>query len=87
MEGKLLRPINVRVGITDGVNTEVQAQDLKEGMEVVIGAQQQSSGSSGTVNPFTPQMPRRGGGAGGAGGAGGGTGGGAGGGAGGGPPR
>jgi HlyD family secretion protein len=55
----LLRPIDVRAGITDGINTEVQGAELQEGMEVVTGEQQQQAGGKGTVNPFTPQMPRR----------------------------
>jgi HlyD family secretion protein len=61
------RSIKVRAGVSDGTMTEVQGVDstsspqdeLKEGLEVIIGEQQQTTGgSTGTVNPFTPQMPR-----------------------------
>jgi len=54
------RSINVRAGVSDGTMTEVQGDELKEGLEVIIGEQQQTAGgSTGMVNPFTPQMPSR----------------------------
>jgi len=52
------RSIEVRAGISDGIMTEVQADDLKEGVEVIVGEQKQAAGNTGTVNPFTPQIPR-----------------------------
>jgi HlyD family secretion protein len=52
-----LRPIKVLAGISDDTMTEVQGDKLKEGLLVITGEQQVSAGS-GTVNPFTPQMPR-----------------------------
>jgi len=55
------RSIKVRAGISDGIMTEVQADDLKEGVEVIVGEQKQGAGNTGTVNPFTPQFPPRGG--------------------------
>jgi HlyD family secretion protein len=55
------RSIKVRAGISDGIMTEVQADDLKDGLEVIIGEQKQGAGNTGTVNPFTPQFPPRGG--------------------------
>ena len=57
-DGRYVRPIKVRVGLSDGTNTEVQADDLKEGMEVIVGEQRQGSSDSGTTNPFAPQMLR-----------------------------
>jgi HlyD family secretion protein len=54
-----VRPIKVRAGISDDIMTEVQADELKEGLEVITGEQQQQpAGGTGTVNPFTPQIPR-----------------------------
>jgi HlyD family secretion protein len=54
------RSIKVRAGVSDGTMTEVQGDELKEGLDVIIGEQQQSAGgNTGTVNPFTPQMPSR----------------------------
>ncbi len=55
----LARPVKVYVGISNDNMTEIQSDELKEGSEVIIG-ERQSAGSSGTVNPFTPQF-RRGG--------------------------
>lgn len=59
----LARPIKVRAGASDETMTEVQSDELKEGLEVIVGEQQVASGSTGTgtVNPFTPQFPPRGG--------------------------
>ena len=42
-----------------GVDSASSPQDeVKEGLEVIIGEQQQSAGGTGTVNPFTPQIRR-----------------------------
>jgi HlyD family secretion protein len=60
-EGEYVRPIRVKVGLTDGTNTEVEGKGLTEGLEVVTGLQEQQSGQATTTNPFTPQFPRRGG--------------------------
>jgi HlyD family secretion protein len=54
-EGGFVRPVKVRVGLTDGLLTEVSGDDVSEGMEVVVGESRQN-GSVGTTNPFTPQM-------------------------------
>ncbi|HLW68924.1 MAG TPA: efflux RND transporter periplasmic adaptor subunit [Gemmataceae bacterium] len=54
--GRYVRPVNVHIGWTDGVNTEVSGKDVTEGMEVVVGEVKQGSGGGGTTNPFTPQM-------------------------------
>ena len=35
----LLRPVQVRVGMSDGAMTEVQGKDVSEGMEIVVGEQ------------------------------------------------
>jgi HlyD family secretion protein len=56
----LVRPVNVRIGLTDGTMTEVQGSDLAEGMPVVnpdqplTSAARPASGGS----PFTPQIGR-----------------------------
>ncbi|MGA2173173.1 MAG: HlyD family efflux transporter periplasmic adaptor subunit, partial [Sedimentisphaerales bacterium] len=57
-ENGLVRPIKVRAGISDDTMTEVQGDELKEGLQVITGEQQLSASSSGTVNPFTPQIGR-----------------------------
>jgi len=67
-DGKFVRPVRVRVGITDGTNTEVSGEGLKEGSEVVIGESRPEQAASGDAkNPFMPQFGRKGGGGGGGG--------------------
>ena len=67
-DGAFVKPIRVRAGATDGVNTEVASADLQDGMEVIVGVQTPGGASRGgppgagqTANPFIPQMPRGGG--------------------------
>ncbi|MBI3412218.1 MAG: efflux RND transporter periplasmic adaptor subunit [Planctomycetes bacterium] len=50
-----VRPIRIRIGYSDGVNTEVLSGELREGMEVVTG-EGRSNQLSGNANPFAPQM-------------------------------
>ena len=57
---QFVRPISVKVGPTDGINTEVQADELKEGTEIVVGEVIDQGGGDETKNPFLPQMNRRG---------------------------
>ncbi|MEI6425679.1 MAG: ATP-binding cassette domain-containing protein, partial [Lentisphaerota bacterium] len=62
--GNLLEPIKVRPGLNDGFKTEVEGDNLKEGMEIVSGQQQQLQSSGTETNPFAPQVLRGGGGGG-----------------------
>ena len=57
-DGRYVKPIKVRVGLSDGTNTEVQADELKEGLEVIVGEQRQGVTDTKTTNPFAPQMMR-----------------------------
>lgn len=65
-EGETVRPIEVTVGPSDGIRTEVSGEGIKEGIRVVVG-----EGSSGDVaeetasgeeekpsNPFLPKFPK-----------------------------
>jgi len=60
-----VRPVPVRIGLTDGTMTEIQSEELKEGTQVVIGEQRketpgkESQGSSSPPSPFAPQLPGR----------------------------
>jgi len=36
-EGRFVRPIAVRIGLSDGVRTEIVAGEVKEGMEIIAG--------------------------------------------------
>jgi HlyD family secretion protein len=71
IEGERVKPPPVRVGLTNGILTEVEGPGLVEGLRVVTGAEvaaeQGAPGGrerSEAVSPFTPQMPRRTGGGG-----------------------
>ncbi|MEW6332939.1 MAG: efflux RND transporter periplasmic adaptor subunit [Thermodesulfobacteriota bacterium] len=58
IEGQQVRPLRVRTGLTDGSVTEVQGEELKEGIVVVTGLQSQDTAQSDTGSPFTPKFPR-----------------------------
>ena len=64
-EGETVRPLAVRVGLSDGTLTEVAGDQLADGLVVVTGVQQQASAKTDTSNPFTPSFSRGGGTAGG----------------------
>ena len=54
-----LKPVNLRLGISDGTNSELLSTELQQGMEVVtgvtgIGATRTLPGQSGTGNPLMP---------------------------------
>ena len=58
LQDSYVRPIKVRLGLSDGTKTEVQGDELKEGLQVVTGQQAQQTADSGTTNPFVPQIRR-----------------------------
>ena len=48
------------VGLNDGIMTEVQGDELQEGLAVVTGEEHRTDGSSSsTTNPFAPQLSER----------------------------
>ena len=57
-DGEYVRPVEVKAGTTDGSNTTVVAENLREGAEVVTGEISNSSQAV-TKNPFVPQIIRR----------------------------
>ena len=57
-QGEFLRPITVRVGMSDGTMTEVDGPELKEGLAVVVSEQRQTATPQGS-SPFLPQIRRR----------------------------
>ncbi|HEX3355492.1 MAG TPA: efflux RND transporter periplasmic adaptor subunit [Tepidisphaeraceae bacterium] len=69
-DGTFVRPLKVRIGLTDGTNTEVDSKDLTEGTEIVMGEIQpgEAGAAGGARNPFLPQFGNRRGGGGGGGG-------------------
>jgi len=50
-----VRPVKVRIGLTDAAMTEIVSGDLSEGALVVVGEVRQN-GNDGANNPFTPQV-------------------------------
>jgi HlyD family secretion protein len=60
-EGKYVRPVEVKIGATDGTQTEVSGDGVKEGMKVVLGVMQDNTlADGGETNPFgPPKFPRR----------------------------
>ncbi len=56
-EGGSVRPVQVRVGLTDGSWTEVQAEGIREGTTVVVGERPQTAEQEGRglINPFAPK--------------------------------
>ena len=59
-DGKKVRPLRVRLGLTDGGMTEVEGEQLAEGLQIVTGQLDRAAPSSDTTNPFAPKIPRRG---------------------------
>ncbi|MGA8573599.1 MAG: efflux RND transporter periplasmic adaptor subunit [Desulfobaccales bacterium] len=56
--GDSVRPIHVRIGLTDGVWTEVTGKDVTEGLPVVVaeGKQEAAGSPSAGASPFIPQF-------------------------------
>ncbi len=52
-----VRPVALRLGLTDGTATEVLGGDLQEGAAVVISEEYEDTGSGGS-NPFLPRLFR-----------------------------
>ena len=61
-EGKFVRPLFVKAGLTDGAFTEVEGRGLTEGLHAVLGEGVREAAAEPTAdrNPFAPQMPFRG---------------------------
>ena len=59
-QGDTVRPIEVHVGLTDGVWTEVSGKGLTEGLRVVTaeGKRETAGSQSAGASPFIPQMGR-----------------------------
>jgi HlyD family secretion protein len=59
-DGKKVRPLRVRLGLTDGGMTEVESEQLTEELQIVTGQLDQAAQRNDTTNPFAPKIPRRG---------------------------
>lgn len=56
--GEFVRPVEVKLGTSDGANTAVAGDELREGLTVVTGEIAASSQAD-VKNPFLPVMRRR----------------------------
>jgi HlyD family secretion protein len=57
-DGEFVRPVEVKTGISDGADTVVVADALREGQEVVTGETTENA-QAGTLNPFLPPVRKR----------------------------
>ncbi len=57
-DGDFVRPVEVAAGTSDGANTSVAAEGLREGQEIVTG-EIVASAQSDVNNPFLPKILRR----------------------------
>ncbi len=59
--GNYVSPMPVRVGMSDGVATEIESDQIKEGLQVVLGEQRKETAEpSQAASPFTPRIFGRG---------------------------
>jgi HlyD family secretion protein len=54
-DGDFVRPVKVRIGLSDGNMTEILKGDVADGTDVVVGEGHTDAGAN-TTNPFAPQM-------------------------------
>ena len=57
-DGEFVRPVEVKIGTSDGANTAVAADELREG-QVVITGEIAASAQTEVKNPFLPKALRR----------------------------
>jgi len=55
-DGKYVRPVKVRLGLSDGSRTEILEGNIEEGTTIISGDASQNGGGNSTTNPFAPQM-------------------------------
>jgi HlyD family secretion protein len=58
-EGSFVRPVEVQLGLSDGLKTEVLGDALREGQPVVVGEKLPAEGGD-AASPFTPRPFGRG---------------------------
>ena len=57
-DGQTVRQIQVKVGVSDGLNSEVSGDGIQEGTPVVVGEIQGGAGDK-MSNPFVPQFGKK----------------------------
>jgi HlyD family secretion protein len=60
-DGEFVKPVEVTVGLSDGIETEVEGKDLSETQQVILGMQLgfDATDSDPADNPFAPKNPWR----------------------------
>jgi HlyD family secretion protein len=58
-EGRWLCPVEVRVGLTDGTDTEIISDGLSEGDSIVSGVQRKPTGGGNSGNSLIPTVNKR----------------------------
>ena len=58
-DGNEVKPLKVKVGLTDGTLTEVTSSKLKPGMQVVVAEVEKGEEPANSASPFTPQIFKR----------------------------
>jgi HlyD family secretion protein len=51
-EGRMLRPLRVRLGISDGQRTVVTGEGLKQGLQIIVGTQTGAATAGTNTSPF-----------------------------------
>ena len=55
-----VKPLNVLVGVTDGIVTEIESDDVIEGLMIVVGEEETSANNDEDAsNPFLPKIPQK----------------------------
>ncbi|HZM04651.1 MAG TPA: HlyD family efflux transporter periplasmic adaptor subunit [Candidatus Saccharimonadales bacterium] len=57
-DGESVRPVDLKIGTSDGVNTAVATENLREGQEVVTG-EIVATAPTAALNPFLPPVRKR----------------------------
>ncbi|MFZ1937100.1 MAG: efflux RND transporter periplasmic adaptor subunit [Thermoguttaceae bacterium] len=55
-DGLLAKPVRVRIGVTDGSDTEISGQGIEEGTEVIVGEATPDQAGGDVSNPFAPKL-------------------------------
>jgi HlyD family secretion protein len=58
-DGDYVRPVEVTLGLNDGVSTAVVSNELADGTEVITGETTKAAMAEAQKNPFLPQIQRR----------------------------
>ncbi len=56
VEGACVRPVKVRIGLSDGLLTEIAAGELSQGQAVVVGERPGPESAGSSASPFTPRL-------------------------------